>query len=53
VAESYRLTLVRRLVNASIKPLVRLGLGGRHTYILTVRVRRTGRGYSTPVTAST
>jgi len=29
--------------------LVRRGLGGRHTYILTVRGRKTGREYSTPV----
>jgi deazaflavin-dependent oxidoreductase (nitroreductase family) len=50
VAQRYRLTLVRRLANASIKPLVRLGLGGRRTYILTVRGRRTGRSHSTPVT---
>jgi hypothetical protein len=46
----YRLTLVRRLANAAIKPLIRLGLSGRHTYILTVRGRKTGQLHSTPVT---
>jgi deazaflavin-dependent oxidoreductase (nitroreductase family) len=50
VAQSYRLTLIRRLANAAIKPLIRLGLGGRHTYILTVRGRKTGQLHSTPVT---
>lgn len=50
MTERYRLTPVRRLANAAIKPLIRLGLGGRHTYILTVRGRRTGRDYSTAVT---
>jgi deazaflavin-dependent oxidoreductase (nitroreductase family) len=37
-------------VNALIKLLTRVGLGGRHTYVLTVRGRKTGRAYSTPVT---
>jgi deazaflavin-dependent oxidoreductase (nitroreductase family) len=36
-------------VNAVIGPLARIGLAGRHTYILTVRGRKTGRAYSTPV----
>jgi deazaflavin-dependent oxidoreductase (nitroreductase family) len=50
VAKTYRLSASRRLVNAVISPLTRLGLAGRHTYILTVRGRKTGRAYSTPVT---
>ena len=50
MAEPYRLTPARRLVNAVIKPLTRLGLGGGHTYTLTVRGRKSGRPYSTPVT---
>jgi deazaflavin-dependent oxidoreductase (nitroreductase family) len=37
-------------VNAVMKLLIRLGLGGRHVYLLTVRGRKTGRPYSTPVT---
>jgi deazaflavin-dependent oxidoreductase (nitroreductase family) len=36
-------------VNTLIGPLTRVGLAGRHTYILTVRGRKTGRAYSTPV----
>ena len=31
-------------------PLARLGVGPAHTYLLTVRGRRTGRAYTTPVT---
>jgi deazaflavin-dependent oxidoreductase (nitroreductase family) len=46
----YRLTVPRRLVNALVTPLVRLGLGPRHTYLLAVPGRRTGRVYRTPVT---
>ena len=47
---AYRVTASRRIVNALIKLLTRLGLGSRHTYVLTVRGRKTGRPYSTPVT---
>lgn len=36
-------------MNAVIGPLTRLGLAGRHTYVLTVHGRKTGRTYSTPV----
>ena len=46
----YRLTLPRRLVNLLVRPLVRLGIVLRHTYVLSVPGRRTGRRYSTPVT---
>ena len=45
----YRLSGSRRLVNAAIKPLARLGLAGRHTYVLAVRGRKTGKRYETPV----
>ena len=50
MAQSYRLTRARRLVNVAIRRLTLLGLAGRHTYLLTVRGRTTGRPYSTPVT---
>jgi deazaflavin-dependent oxidoreductase (nitroreductase family) len=50
VAKTYRLGLWRRLVNEAVKGLIRVGLGSRHTYLLTVSGRRTGRLYSTPVT---
>jgi deazaflavin-dependent oxidoreductase (nitroreductase family) len=49
VAASFRQTPLRRLANRLIAPLVRLGLAGRRTHILTVRGRRSGRRYSTPV----
>ena len=45
----YRLSGSRRLINAAIKPLARLGLAGRHTYVLVVRGRKTGRRCETPV----
>jgi deazaflavin-dependent oxidoreductase (nitroreductase family) len=49
VAKTYRLGTSRRFVNAVIGPLTRFGLAGRHTYILTVHGRKTGKAYSTPV----
>ena len=49
MARTYRLGRVRRFVNAVMRPLTRVGLGGRHAYLLTVRGRTTGRSYSTPV----
>jgi deazaflavin-dependent oxidoreductase (nitroreductase family) len=49
VARTYRLGASRRLVNAVMSPVVRRGFAGRHTYILTVRGRKTGKAYSTPV----
>jgi deazaflavin-dependent oxidoreductase (nitroreductase family) len=48
--KTYELGASRRLVNAVITPLTRFGLAGRHTYILTVRGRRSGAAHSTPVT---
>jgi len=44
----YRLVPMRRILNASVKPLIRLGLAGGQTYLLTVAGRKTGRPYSTP-----
>jgi deazaflavin-dependent oxidoreductase (nitroreductase family) len=49
MAASYRLGRTRRLINAVVSPLVRCGLAGRNTYLLTVVGRRSGRRYSTPV----
>jgi deazaflavin-dependent oxidoreductase (nitroreductase family) len=48
VARTYRPTLLRRALNLLLRPLIRLGLVP-HTYLLTVRGRKTGRRYSTPV----
>ena len=50
MAATYRLSLWRRGVNALVRALLGVGLGPRHTYLLTVRGRKTGRLYSTPVT---
>jgi deazaflavin-dependent oxidoreductase (nitroreductase family) len=50
MATTYRLSGWRRLLNALVKTLLRMGLAPRHTYLLTVRGRRSGQPYSTPVT---
>ena len=50
MATQYRLTVWRRVLNWLVMTLLRVGLGPRHTYLLTVRGRRSGRLYSTPVT---
>lgn len=49
MAKTYRLGLARRLVNALVRGLLRVGLAGAHTYLLSVPGRRSGRTYSTPV----
>ena len=49
MARTYRLGVARRFVNAVMSPLTRVGLAGRHAYLLTVRGRTTGKFYSTPV----
>ena len=49
MASSNRLSWTRRLVNTMVAPLVRVGLAGRHVYLLTVEGRRTGKRFSTPV----
>jgi deazaflavin-dependent oxidoreductase (nitroreductase family) len=50
MAWAYRLGLWRRLVNRMIGILLRLGVNPPHTFLLTVRGRKSGRPYSTPVT---
>lgn len=50
MAKTYRLGLWRRVANWLVRALLCVGLGPRHTYLLTVSGRRTGRPYSTPVT---
>lgn len=49
MAKTYHLGPARRFVNAVMSPLARAGLAGRHTYILSVRGRKTGKTYSIPV----
>jgi len=50
VAATYRLGFWRRAVNGLVRRLLALGIPLPRTYLLTVRGRRTGRAYSTPVT---
>ena len=50
MAKPYRLTAPRRFFNRFIGPLIRLGLAGRHTYLLTTHGRRTGSPLTHPVT---
>jgi deazaflavin-dependent oxidoreductase (nitroreductase family) len=37
------------VINGCVKGLLRIGVAGRHTYLLGVRGRRSGRTYSTPI----
>jgi deazaflavin-dependent oxidoreductase (nitroreductase family) len=48
VSRSFRPTRIRRLLNALVRPLARLGLAP-HVYVLTVTGRKTGEPHSTPV----
>jgi deazaflavin-dependent oxidoreductase (nitroreductase family) len=50
MAATYRLSRGRRFVNVLVRILLRWDLGPRHTYLLTVRGRKSGRLVSTPVT---
>ncbi len=50
MAATYRLSWWRRGVNALVRAFLRWGPGPRRTYLLTVRGRKSGRPYSTPVT---
>jgi deazaflavin-dependent oxidoreductase (nitroreductase family) len=49
MAESYRLTPLRRVGNVVIRQATRFGVGDKHTYLLTVTGRKSGKRYSTPV----
>ena len=49
MARTYRLTTPRKLANWLLTALLRLGLGPQTTYLLTVRGRRSGKVYSTPI----
>lgn len=49
MARTYRLGIGTRLINWIFGALTRLGLGASYPHILTVRGRKTGRVYSTPV----
>jgi deazaflavin-dependent oxidoreductase (nitroreductase family) len=45
----FQRTGLRQLASVLIKPLARLGLGGKRLHVLTHVGRKTGRRYSTPV----
>jgi deazaflavin-dependent oxidoreductase (nitroreductase family) len=49
MAQTYRTTALRRLGNTLLTPLIRLGVGPRGLHLLSVRGRKTGRLYTTPV----
>jgi deazaflavin-dependent oxidoreductase (nitroreductase family) len=49
MAATYRLSGWRRLLNSLVRILLHVGLAPRHIYLLTVRGRRSGTPYSTPV----
>jgi hypothetical protein len=49
MARTYRLGPGTRLINWMFTTLTKLGLGASYRHILTVRGRKTGRVYSTPV----
>ena len=49
MARPYRRSPWRRALNAVVRPLARYGLAGRRLHVLTVRGRRSGRLWSTPV----
>lgn len=42
MAAQYRLTLWRRALNQLVRALLRVGFGPRHTYLWTVRGRKSG-----------
>lgn len=50
MARAYRLSAARRVGNALIRTLLRIGVGPARTYLLVTRGRKTGRTYTTPVT---
>jgi deazaflavin-dependent oxidoreductase (nitroreductase family) len=49
MAKTYQVSATVKFVNRIMRALVRFGLGPKQTYILTVRGRKSGRLYSTPV----
>jgi hypothetical protein len=49
MSKTYRLGSVRRAVNVLMTMLLRLGIGGRSTYLLTTMGRNTGQKRTTPV----
>jgi deazaflavin-dependent oxidoreductase (nitroreductase family) len=50
MAKAYRLGPARKAVNVLVTSMLRLGVGGKSSYLLTTTGRRTGRARTTPVT---
>ncbi len=50
MSRTYVLGPLRRLANVGMRAWLRVGVAPPHTYLLTVKGRRTGTMYSTPVT---
>ena len=50
MVKDYKLTPVRRLANWLMKALLRIGIKPDTTYLLTVRGRKSGKLYTTPIT---
>src|SRR6266498_989009 len=48
--KKYKINLQVRVINFVMQSFVRLGLGPKHTYLLTVQGRKSGKPYTTPVT---
>jgi deazaflavin-dependent oxidoreductase (nitroreductase family) len=49
MAKTYQTTWIRRIANTLVKALISLRLAPKQTYLLSVRGRKTGKLYSTPV----
>jgi deazaflavin-dependent oxidoreductase (nitroreductase family) len=49
MAKTYQLTPFRRFVNTMMKLMLRWNIAPADTYLLTVRGRKSGKRYSTPV----
>jgi deazaflavin-dependent oxidoreductase (nitroreductase family) len=50
MAKTYRVTPMLRFVNRVMRLMIKLNIAPPHTYLLTVRGRKSGKPYSTPVT---
>ena len=50
MGKTYQVTSVARFANRIVQLLLRLGVGSKGMYLLTVRGRKSGKLYSTPVT---
>jgi F420H(2)-dependent quinone reductase len=49
-AKKYQMTSIQRFANRTFGMLIRLGVAPKGMHVLTVRGRKSGKRYSTPVT---